>query len=187
MATIGISGHRIIRDIKKVTQAVDYVLRAIHNHYPSDSYLVISPLAEGADRLVARRAIELLSARLIVPLPLETDDYLQDFNTAASREEFQNLIILAEQVVQLPPEDARHDSYLAAGLYVLNLCDVLIAVWDGLPARGIGGTGQIVELARKQNKPIAWVQIDHSGYTVTGKPNIHYERFPLLGTKAREP
>ena len=43
---------------------------------------------------------------------------------------------------------------------MLNHCDVLITVWDGQGAQGVGGTGGIVAEARKKNMPIAWV---HAG------------------------
>jgi hypothetical protein len=34
--------------------------------------------------------------------------------------------------------------YALAGAYIAERADVLIAVWDGAPARGTGGTGDIV-------------------------------------------
>ena len=40
------------------------------------------------------------------------------------------------------------------GQYVVDHCDVLIAVWDGQPARGRGGTAEIVQYAQEQNRPI---------------------------------
>lgn len=38
-------------------------------------------------------------------------------------------------------------AYFSAGKLVVDQCDVLIAVWDREPARGIGGTGDIVAYA----------------------------------------
>jgi len=57
------------------------------------TYNIISPLAEGADRLVAKEVIEWhvldstdkLSLNVVLPLPKE--DYIKDFETAASKEE----------------------------------------------------------------------------------------------------
>jgi len=40
------------------------------------------------------------------------------------------------------------------GQYVVDHCDVLIAVWDGQPSRGRGGTAEIVQYALEQNRPI---------------------------------
>lgn len=188
MISIGVSGHRDLgNNNPAIVESIDRVLLAIGQYLPADSYTLLSPLAEGADRLVARRALDLLSAKLVVPLPLEIADYQQDFETDASKQEFTDLLAAADRVLQLPKKETRTGSYLAAGLYVLDHCDVLIAVWDGLPAKGIGGTAQIVELARKQNKPIAWVQVTRSGKTAGNRVRIQYERFPTSGRKAGEP
>ncbi|MGA3159798.1 MAG: hypothetical protein ABSC77_01175 [Terracidiphilus sp.] len=51
-------------------------------------------------------------------------------------------------------EAQRRDAYAQAGRYVVDHCDVLIAVWDGKPARGRGGTAKIVQYAQEQNRPI---------------------------------
>ena len=39
-------------------------------------------------------------------------------------------------------------------------CDVLIAVWDGKPPRGRGGTGEVVQLALTRGTSIIHVPID---------------------------
>ena len=42
-------------------------------------------------------------------------------------------------------EVRRTHRYACAGAYIVKHCDVLIALWDGQPARGLGGTGQLVD------------------------------------------
>jgi hypothetical protein len=44
-----------------------------------------------------------------------------------------------------------------AGRATVAHCDLLIAVWDGLKARGHGGTGEVVELAVARGRPIAHI------------------------------
>ena len=39
-------------------------------------------------------------------------------------------------------------------------CDVLIAVWDGKPPRGRGGTGEVVQLALTRGTAIVHVPLD---------------------------
>ena len=39
-------------------------------------------------------------------------------------------------------------------------CDMLIAVWDGLPPRGRGGTGEVVQLALTRGTAIIHVPLD---------------------------
>jgi hypothetical protein len=145
---------------------------------------VISPLAEGTDCLVARRILERRpEARLLVPLPMPKDDYVEDFTSAASREEFESLLARARCIIEMQAPAgvegrskssqtggeardgfpraggaARSDSYLAAGTFVVDHCDVLIVVWDRRRAQGRGGTAEVVALARRRRLPIAWIR-----------------------------
>lgn len=151
------SGHRILRDIEDVCDLIDAALEVIVTTHGDANLRIISPLAEGADRLVALRALDQHNASLVVPLPLPVSEYMRDFDTPESKAEFLRLLERAEEVIELPNAGSREQCYLAAGLYVLNHCDVLIAVWDGEPARGTGGTAEIVHEARRLGLPIAWV------------------------------
>lgn len=172
MVAVGVSGHRKLADSEHTTRAVDEALDKILNIFGDETLRVISPLAEGADRLVALRALDKHNASLVVPLPLHVSEYLLDFDTPASKAEFLKLLERAEEIIELPIVGSREQCYLAAGMYVIKHCDVLIAVWDGEPSRGTGGTAEIVQEARKRGMPIAWVH--------TGKQDperITYENF----------
>jgi len=160
MVAIGVSGHRILTEIDKITAGIDEALRHIERAFPGQSLTVISALAEGGDRLVAERVLARPRARLVVPLPLPADDYINDFTTAESTDEFRGLLDRADEVIELPPAPTRNEAYEAAGLYVLDHRDVLIAIWDGQGSHGQGGTAEIVVRARARRLPIAWV---HAG------------------------
>jgi hypothetical protein len=160
MVAIGVSGHRILTEIDKVTAGIDEALRHIERAFPGQSLTVISALAEGGDRLVAERVLARPQARLVVPLPLPADDYMNDCASAESKTEFRGLLDRADQVVGLSPAPTREAAYEAAGDYVLDHCDVLIAIWDGQGSQGQGGTAEIVARARVRGLPIAWV---HAG------------------------
>jgi hypothetical protein len=187
---IGVSGHRDLSGYEMIPDVVDAVLDSINSIYKADSWMVVSPLAEGADRLVAARAISQLNARLVVPLPLPLDDYLLDFPASGSRDEFQDLLLKAEEVIQLPGSRRRDLAYAAAGQYVVNHSDLLIAIWDGKPAHGLGGTGEIVELARKTGLPLVWIAIRY-GRPGGGEPgrgkgtlaDVRFERIPGMREK----
>ena len=131
------------------------------------SFRVLSPLAEGADRVVARAVLTYPDARLDAVLPLALEDYMEDFATEASRKEFTGLLSRCREPVLLrarriqddlrSPEalaELRRDAYVQAGRYVVDHCDVLIAVWDGEPSRGSGGTAEIVHYALEQDRPV---------------------------------
>jgi hypothetical protein len=160
MVTIGVTGHRILAELDEINAGVDEALRRIEQAFPGQPLTVLSSLAEGADRLVVHRVLARSQARLVVPLPLPKADYLTDFASTASKAEFSNLLARADEVIELSLTPTRNEAYEAAGNYVLDHCDVLLAVWDGQGAQGQGGTGAIVARARQRNLPIAWI---HAG------------------------
>jgi hypothetical protein len=159
-ATIGVTGHRVLTEMEKVTAGIDEALAAFERRFLGGPLIVLSALAEGADRLVAERVLARPGSRLHAVLPLPRADYLTDFASAGSRQQFHGLLARAERVVELPPRASREDAYEAAGLHLLDPCDVLLAVWDGQGAQGQGGTGAIVGRARARGLPLAWV---HAG------------------------
>ena len=89
---------------------------------------------------------------------MSPDDYAADFGTAESKKEFFELLAWADAVIELPPAGSREAAYEAAGLYILEHSEILIAIWDGEASQGRGGTGAMVALARKRDMPIAWVR-----------------------------
>ena len=125
---------------------------------------LISSLAEGADRIAALAALEAGFA-LDVVLPCPTPIYAATFVDDASREEFASLSARARATLILPlagdsaaPLAERMPAtFEAAGLTTLAQSDILVAVWDGKPAEGRGGTGQIVEEAARHGAPIVVV------------------------------
>lgn len=129
-------------------------------------YTVLSPLAEGADRLVARELLKLEDSQLEVVLPFEADVYVQDFKSTDSREEFFDLLSKARKVVILPDGEGREDAYAKAGRYVVDNCDVLIVLWDGNESAGRGGTAEIVQYARTSRCPLFWVNTASKGQVV---------------------
>jgi hypothetical protein len=164
---IGVTGHRkfendrIVRDsVKSVLRRLDEFLENTLNNTPY-TYIVISPLAEGADRLVAKEVLDWNTSGektyLEVVLPLQEQDYLTDFTTAGSREEFRELLAIAKSVHVLEKAESRETAYENVGHYVVDSCDFLIAIWDGKPAEGKGGTAKIVEYARNIGKHVFWI------------------------------
>ncbi len=151
---IGVTGHRFLAEVEKLEAAARQAVDMIERAFPSRRLAAVSPLAEGADRLVARIVLEREAAALIVPLPLPREDYLQDFATPESRAEFEELLGRAAQVLQLPPAPTREEAYEQVGQYVVDHSDVLIALWDGQGAQGQGGTADMVYRALERGMPV---------------------------------
>ena len=122
-------------------------------------FTVVSPLAEGADRLVAREVLRTQDARLEAVLPFPRDEYLLDFEEAASRADFEDLLADADRVDEQPggPSPDPDEAYARVGQAVVDRSDILIAIWDGRPARGHGGTAEIVDYARRQGRPVVLI------------------------------
>lgn len=185
MITIGVTGHRFLIEVDKITTGIDQALDHIERSFGDSSLRIISALAEGADRLVVWRVKDRGNAALVVPLPLPEEEYLKDFQNQGSQEEFLELLDQAEEVLTLPPAPTREEAYASAGHYLLDHCQVLIAIWDGQDAQTVGGTGEIAAAARRRKLPLAWVQ---AGNRVLGREEpttlgdsqgrVIYENFP---------
>ncbi len=157
---IGVTGHRFLMDEEKIARGIYEAVIKIEQEFPGEPLIVVSALAEGTDRLVAKRIMARNQANLLAILPLAKDEYRKDFKSRESKEEFDRLLSQALEVIEMPECDSRDEAYASAGRFVIEHSDVLIAVWDGKDAQGHGGTGEIVALARRRGIPIAWV---HAG------------------------
>lgn len=171
---VGITGHRPNRlphDARETVaaQVADLLTRiaaaagAVHRRHtavftPQAPRLsLLSSLAEGADRIAAAAALA-AGYRLDAVLPFPRDAYAADFAEADSRAEFHALLDQADAVMELPGRrDQEARAYEEAGLTVLDHCAILIAVWDGAPAAGRGGTPEIIEAAARRGLPVLLV------------------------------
>ena len=152
---VGVTGHRSLRvdDERAIASQLSALFDRLRRECPHSPVVLLTSLAEGADRLAAHAALE-AGARLLAVLPLEPGDYESDFASATSRDEFHGLLSDARTdrtlvVPCLDPAartagDARNLQYLFAGLFIARHSDVLVALWDGSAARGTGGTQQVV-------------------------------------------
>lgn len=159
---VGVTGHRALPDDPALAARVGEVVARIRQliqpatHAPV-RFTVLSALAEGADRFVARAILREPRAALHVVLPFPPADYATDFATAASRREFNALMAVAARVTVLEASTTRDAAYEAVGERIVHEADALIALWDGQPARGQGGTANVVADARARGLPLFWL------------------------------
>jgi len=171
---VGVTGHRVLDHPHELRAAITQAFNRLREEIvpkPAQAWLVpvvVSALAEGADRLVAEEILGMQGARLEAVLPLPAEDYLCDFPTEESKAEFLRLLGEAAETWQAPPSSSREEAYEQAGRYIADRCDAIIALWDGEPSRGRGGTAAIVEYARGERVPLARVStkgdVDVVGY-----------------------
>jgi hypothetical protein len=163
---IAVTGHRdlVSGELGVIRERVRSLFLELQARYPENPLTIVSPLAEGADTLVAEIAIE-MSLELVVPLPKPRQAYLQDFRTPESRQKFQLLCEQAQHVFELqqsiPPAPSDWDAaawnndypYAQLGVFLCAHCHILLALWDGKPSAHLGGTAQVVKFHRDEVMP----------------------------------
>ena len=118
-----------------------------------------SPLADGADQIAAQSALE-RGWRLQAVLPFVREEYQRDFLNEDPAQTFSDLLGRADCVLELPGQrDDEPGAYLLAGRAVVAHCDLMIALWDGRPPRGRGGTAEVVESAIGAGVPVIHVPV----------------------------
>jgi len=187
MIRIGVTGHRILANQEKIRSGIRDVINRINTSFHENDWEIFSALAEGADCLFVEAAINQLHAHLIAVLPLSVSEYLHEFHSPPNKSTFEVLLSNAKDIVRIGQRTLREESYLEAGKYIVDHCDILVAIWDGKKAQGIGGTGDIVELARQRSLPLAWIQAGNRRHGTkeptdmgTAQGNVVYEKFPNL-------
>ena len=147
----GVTGHRDLRDedIPKLKESVRSLFMQYKSNYPHTQIIVISALAEGADMLVARVAME-LDVTLHVLLPYQEEQYLDSFDDATNAKAFQELKAYASRVeVNSCVDTYGHETcYQQLGERIADISNVLIALWDGTDNGKTGGTAAIVNYQR---------------------------------------
>lgn len=148
---IGFTGHRQLADASAVERVLREELGRLRGERGVE-WLTLSSIAAGSDVLFARTALALgMGWEALLPLP--PTEFRRDFDEK-SWPEVETLLGEAEHVRVIAERTHREDAYLDCGMETVNHCDVLLAVWDGQPARGRGGTGEIVGYAREMGHPI---------------------------------
>jgi hypothetical protein len=148
---VGFSGHRQVADPARTSQAIREALASLRRSIPGE-WIALSSIAVGGDQLFVHEARTAgLSWHAILPLPkaeFEKDFSLDEWLAA------EKLLAQAENMRVISEYGSREDGYLDCGMETVNGCDVLLAFWDGQPARGKGGTGDVIEYAQSLGKPV---------------------------------
>ncbi len=145
----------------------------------------ISPIADGADQIAAEVALE-LGWELRAVLPFDRKHYRASLANHGARERFDALLERAGCVLELPGDRKRElDAYVMTGRATVAHCDILIAIWDGLPPRGSGGTGEVALAAithgtavihlppdPKREPRLLWSAFDPTVLTVADEPSV---------------
>lgn len=148
---IGCTGHRHIPGL--FVPVVSERIRAELERHPADELIGVCSLATGADQLFAR-AVVATGATLYAVIPSRR--YKETFDPV-DRATFTSLLARARFAEALDFPEPSPAAFGAAGQRVVDLCDLLLAVWDGSAADGKGGTADAVAYAIGKGKPMAVV------------------------------
>jgi hypothetical protein len=144
---IGVTGHR------SLPAALLPSLRAAMRAQLRGGGVVeaLSSLAAGADQLFADVALD---SGVPVTAVIPGMDYEAHLGGDEALAGYRRLLRSCRRRVKLPPAPTHEDAYLAAGRWIVDHADRLVAVWDGRPARGRGGTAEVVAYARHRGVPV---------------------------------
>ena len=152
---VGVTGHRKLGEAEAWVDAVlrrwFRDLRVTHG----DRLVAVSAVAVGADTLFAEAALA-LGIRLEVVIPYA--GYADDFPPGRARERYAGLRTRAAVVHAMPHTRKGADAYMDAGVWIVDHCDLLVAVYDGRAPGRTGGTADVVHYARTAGRKL--VQVD---------------------------
>jgi hypothetical protein len=158
---IGITGHRDIpqEDADRLKEKIRGIFKELKEEYPNTPLLLLTPLAEGADRIAAKAAIE-EGIDYVVVRPFQEEEYVKDFPESKDeyydlrdKEKHKNLkgifsleYIMNDNAKHYGPE--RDKLYENVGAYMVRHSQILIGLWDGKEGKK-GGTSEIINLKLK--------------------------------------
>jgi hypothetical protein len=148
---LAVTGHRGLPEL--TAELVSAALRTEIGKRAGGELVGLSCIADGADALFAQAILDHDGAvHVIVP----AQKYRESLPASYHRT-YDALIAQAAKVIALDHVESDSEAYMAASLRMIAEADELIAVWDSQPARGYGGTADVVTAARAQGLPVTIV------------------------------
>jgi hypothetical protein len=142
---LGITGHQNLTPAtRRIVAAVMARRLAAFDH---GDIVGLTSLAAGADQTLA---FCILAAGGRIDAVIPANGY-RNTMSGQDQKSYDHLLGLAGSIVELPNETPSEAAYFEAGRFIVDRSDLLIAVWDGQPAAGLGGTGDVVAYAKQQS------------------------------------
>ena len=152
---IAITGHRGLPAATE--RLVDKAIRdQLARDAAGDHLVGLSNLADGADQIFARAVLDAGGQLEVIVPAVQYRDGLPE----ATHGKYDLLLSAASAVDRLSYIESTEESHMAASRAMLARADRLYAVWDGKPARGYGGTADVVAEAEGSGIPVTviWPQ-----------------------------
>lgn len=157
---VGVTGHRdlLADDIPKLKELVRDVFQTLRTKYPHTPLVLLSPLVEGSDQLVAEVALD-NGVQLMAVLSWPADYEPDKLSRGGSLSQFNELLDRAGRIVAMPLDAAgrglaaadwnafEKQQFELVGKYVARHSQLLIAMWDGVENEQ-SGTARVVNWQR---------------------------------------
>jgi uncharacterized membrane protein YfcA len=184
VVTVGFAGHRAIEDPAGAdallsrafavvgealaalpSQPLDAGEEALGQAYDGEQRArLLTGAAPGADRLAIAqwRKGRYGEIHALFPFrdPATSTPLTDDPEHATVEDRVEDLSIFAASsgidAVALGIE--RNRAHSEIGRWIVRHCDLLVALWNGAPAQGLGGTGDTVRRALERGLPVVWVR-----------------------------
>lgn len=145
---VGITGHRGLSP--EVEERVRALLAKVVGEYDSSELVAVSCIADGPDSWWAQAVLK-HGGRLEVVVPAaEYRDSLPEWHHPVYDELYRQAVDVHE--TGMTASDSQ--SHMAGSEILVGLVDALLAVWDGKPAWGYGGTADVVAYAERTGVPV---------------------------------
>ena len=162
---VAVTGHRDLlpAEIPVIRDRVRALIAELRESFPDRAIMLMSALAEGADRLAAEVALD-AGIPLVAVLPMSRECYAEDFTAPGSRADFDRLCAASADVFELPmirdgnsagtaSVASREGQYAQCGVFLCAHCHILLALWDGKTSVQMGGTSQVVHFHHRDVMP----------------------------------
>jgi hypothetical protein len=147
MTVVGVTGHQGLDSETRELVAAE--LRSVLED--TRPLRGIGSLAEGADQIFAE---VVLSVGGTISAVIPAAGYEGTFEGADTLGAYRRLLAHCEEVIELPFHDPGEEAFWAAGQEVVRRAELVVAVWDGEPAAGLGGTADVVAFAESIGRPV---------------------------------
>jgi hypothetical protein len=145
---VGITGHRGLP--KSVEAQVRTLLAARVKAFDSRDLVGISCIADGPDAWWAETVLD-AGGKIEAVIPAEA--YRDDL-PSWHHPVYDKLLRSASDVHRTGLLESTSEAHQAGSEILVGLSDEVIAVWDGQPARGYGGTADVVSYAQRVGVPV---------------------------------
>jgi len=144
--TAGITGHQNLGSPETMAWVMEQIKQALVKYRIAHGF---TSLAVGADQLFAQILREQnIPYTAVIPCR----EYEATFQTRADLKNYRGLLQTATGFQTLDFGPPTETAFMEAGKRVIDLADMLFAVWNGQPAKGLGGTGDAVKYALFRKK-----------------------------------